>query len=77
MSTTTPTTENEKLKSTARHLLTVIGTIVVALGIGTAENVDILVTAGIELLGAVLVIIAVARSWKNKDKLVDGYTKGN
>lgn len=63
---------DEKLKSTLRHFLTLIGGILIATGVAAAEHVDVLITVAIELVGVVTTIIAVIQSWKNKEKLVDG-----
>lgn len=62
-------TKSEKIKGIARHILTLIGGILITLGIVTSDEVDILVTASAELIGAIFTIWGVVASWVNKDKL--------
>lgn len=67
-------TTNEKTKGIIRHLLTLIGGILITLGIVSAEDVDLLVTAVLEIVGAAFTLWGVIASWLNKDRLVDGDT---
>lgn len=64
--------QNEKIKGIARHFLTLIGGIVISLGLATAGDVDVLTTAVTEIVGAGFAIWGVIASWKNKDKISNG-----
>jgi fumarate reductase subunit D len=65
-------TKSEKIKGIARHILTLVGGILIALGLINADDVDILTTAVVELVGSVFVIWGVVASWINKDKTAPG-----
>lgn len=68
--------ENEKIKALVRHLLTLAGGILVTLGVFTADSVEILTTALIEIVGGVLTAWGVIASYKNKNKIAqDGESK--
>jgi hypothetical protein len=59
---------DEKIKGIARHLLTLIGGILITVGILSAEVVDLLVVGLLELIGGGLTVWGVIASVKNKDK---------
>jgi hypothetical protein len=62
-------TKNEKIKGIARHFLTLIGGILISLGVINASDADVLTTALIELVGIGFSIWGVVASWINKDKI--------
>ena len=66
-----PNKTNEKNKGIIRHLLTLIGGILVTIGFLSAEDSDLLITALMEIVGAVMVLWGVIASWLNKDKILD------
>ena len=68
---------NEKWKGVIRHFLSLIGGILITLGIIGAEEVDILTTALVEAVGAILVIWSVLASIFNKDKNIKDDDNGD
>lgn len=62
--------KNEKIKGIARHLVTLIGGILVTLGVVNAEDMDTLGLVIVELIGNVMVLWGLIASWINKDKIV-------
>ena len=69
--------DKEKIKGLIRHLLTLAGGILVTLGVFTADSVEILTTALIEIVGGVLTAWGVIASYKNKDKIADGNSEAS
>lgn len=65
-----PNKTQEKSKGIFRHLLTLVGGILVTLGILSAEDSDIIVTAISEIVGAGLILWGTLASILNKDKVV-------
>jgi uncharacterized membrane protein YphA (DoxX/SURF4 family) len=61
---------NEKTKGFVRHILTLIGGILIALGFLTADAAELLTTAVLEVVGGIMVIWGFIASWLNKDKKI-------
>lgn len=66
-----PNRNQEKTKGLIRHLLTLIGGILVTIGFISAEDSSIIVTALMEVFGGVLVLWGVIASMLNKEKLIE------
>lgn len=58
--------KDERIKGLIRHIMTMIGGILIAFGLLTADTVDILTTAIIEIIGGVMSIWGFIASWKAK-----------
>jgi hypothetical protein len=66
-----PNKKSEQNKGILRHLLTLIGGILVTLGVLSPEDTELLITSLLEVIGGAMVLWGVIASWLNKEKILD------